>query len=198
MTENTNNINTNIQHIDAPQSEKKWYVIKAVSGQEKKIKSYIESELTRLNLINFVSQVLIPTEKIIQIRGGKKITKERNYFPGYILIEANLNGEVKHAIRNTPGVLGFLTETKGGEPIPLRTSEINRILGKVDELSEAEGTVETNYTLGESVKIINGPFNGFTGIIEEINTEKKKLRVTVKIFGRKTPVELNFGEVEKE
>ncbi|HPQ09169.1 MAG TPA: transcription termination/antitermination protein NusG [Bacteroidia bacterium] len=176
----------------------KWYVIKAISGQEKKVKSYIESELARLNLSNFVSQVLIPTEKIIQIRNGKKITKERNYFPGYILIEANLNGEVKHTIRNTPGVLGFLAETKGGEPVPLRQSEINRLLGKVDELSESEGTVETNYTIGESVKIINGPFNGFVGIIEEINSEKKKLRVTVKIFGRKTPVELNFGEVEKE
>lgn len=183
---------------DKAQTEKKWYVIKAISGQEKKVKSYIESELARLNLSQFVSQVLIPTEKIIQIRSGKKITKERNYFPGYILVEANLNGEVKHTIRNTPGVLGFLAETKGGEPIPLRPSEINRILGKVDELTESEGTVETNYVLGEAVKIINGPFNGFTGIIEDINTEKKKLRVTVKIFGRKTPVELNFGEVEKE
>ncbi len=195
MTENTSNIQSN---VDVPTTDKKWYVIKAISGQEKKVKSYIESELTRLNLINFVSQVLIPTEKIIQIRNGKKITKERNYFPGYILIEANLNGEVKHTIRNTPGVLGFLTETKGGEPIPLRPSEINRILGKVDELTDSEGTIETNFVVGESVKIINGPFNGFTGIIEEVNTEKKKLRVTVKIFGRKTPVELNFGEVEKE
>ncbi len=196
MTQNTDN---NIQTPAAKShTEMKWYVIKAISGQEKKVKSYIESELTRLNLKNFVSQILIPTEKIIQIRGGKKITKERNFFPGYILIEAQLNGEVKHSIRNTPGVLGFLTETKGGEPIPLRPSEMNRLLGKVDELSESEGVVETNYKIGESVKVINGPFNGFTGVIEEINTEKKKLKVTVKIFGRKTPVELNFGEVERE
>lgn len=197
MSENINNNNA-ITDLQKPSTEMKWYVIKAISGQEKKVKSYIESELARLHLNNFVAQILIPTEKIIQIRGGKKITKERNYFPGYILIEANLNGEVKHSIRNTPGVLGFLTETKGGDPIPLRTTEINRILGKVDELSESEGMVETNFSLGESVKIINGPFNGFTGIIEEVNTEKKKLKVTVKIFGRKTPVELNFGEVEKE
>lgn len=196
MNDNINN--TPAATIQKPHTEMKWYVLKVVSGQEKKIKSYIESELTRLNLTNFVAQILIPTEKIIQIRGGKKITKERNYFPGYVLIEANLNGEVKHAVRNVPGVLGFLTETKGGEPIPLRPSEINRLLGKVDELSESEGIIETNFTLGESVKIINGPFNGFTGIIEEINSEKKKLKVTVKIFGRKTPVELNFGEVEKE
>ncbi len=194
MTEASNTIASNIK----PQKEKKWYVIKAISGQEKKVKGYIETEIQRLKLSDFVSQVLIPTEKIIQIRGGKKITKERNYFPGYILIEAALEGEMKHTIRNIPGVLGFLTETKGGEPIPLRVSEINRILGKVDELSESEGVIESNFILGESVKIINGPFNGFSGLIEEINTEKKKLKVTVKIFGRKTPVELSFGEVEKE
>lgn len=189
---------TNTSNNTTKQTEMKWYVIKAISGQEKKVKLYIESELAKSNLNNFVSQILIPTEKIIQIRKGKKITKERSFFPGYILVEANLNGELKHFIKNIPGVLGFLTETKGGEPMPLRPSEINRLLGKVDELSESEGVVETNYTIGESVKIINGPFNGFSGIIEEINTEKKKLKVTVKIFGRKTPVELNFGEVEKE
>lgn len=193
----TESPSTNITNTPK-QGEMKWYVIKAISGQEKKIKLHIESELSKSNLNNFISQILIPTEKIIQIRKGKKITKERNFFPGYILVEANLNGEIKHFIRNIPGVLGFLTETKGGEPIPLRPSEINRLLGKVDELSESEGTIETNFIIGESVKIINGPFNGFTGIIEEINTEKKKLKVTVKIFGRKTPVELNFGEVEKE
>ena len=195
MTENLSNIQAN---VTKPHTDMKWFVIKAISGQEKKIKAYIESELTRSNLNNFVRQILIPTEKIIQIRSGKKMTKERNYFPGYILIEATLNGEVKHTIRNTPGVLGFLTETKGGEPIPLRPSEINRLLGQVDELTESEGTVETNFKIGESLKIINGPFNGFTGIVEEVNIEKKKLKVTVKIFGRKTPVELNFGEVEKE
>lgn len=193
----TESPSTNITNTPK-QGEMKWYVIKAISGQEKKIKLHIESELSKSNLNNFISQILIPTEKIIQIRKGKKITKERNFFPGYILVEANLNGEIKHFIRNIPGVLGFLTETKGGEPMPLRPSEINRLLGKVDELSESEGIIETNFIIGESVKIINGPFNGFTGIIEEINTEKKKLKVTVKIFGRKTPVELNFGEVEKE
>lgn len=198
MIENKNNNNIDNAVANKLQPEMKWYVLKAISGQEKKVKNYLESELLRLNLTNSVAQILIPTEKIIQIRGGKKITKERSYFPGYILIEANLNGEVKHTIKNTPGVLGFLTETKGGEPIPLRPSEINRLLGKVDELTESEGIIETNFSIGESVKIINGPFNGFTGLVEEVNTEKKKLKVTVKIFGRKTPVELNFGEVEKE
>lgn len=177
---------------------KKWYVVRAISGQEKKVKQYIEVEINRLKLNDYVSQVLIPTEKIIQIRNGKKIAKERSFYPGYVLIEALLVGEIPHTIKNITGVIGFLGETKGGEPVPMRISEVNRILGKVDELTEAEGTVTTNYVVGESVKVINGPFNGFNGIIEEVNEEKKKIKVTVKIFGRKTPVELNYGEVERE
>jgi transcriptional antiterminator NusG len=115
-----------------------------------------------------------------------------------VLIEANLAGEVPHIIRNVTGVIGFLGETKGGSPVPMRISEVNRILGKVDELVESEGTMTTRYTVGESVKVINGPFNGFNGVIEEVMDDKKKIKVTVKIFGRKTPVELNFGEVELE
>jgi transcriptional antiterminator NusG len=155
-------------------------------------------EISRLKLNDFVSQVLIPTEKIIQIRNGKKTTKERSFYPGYVLIEAALSGEIPHIIKNITGVIGFLGETKGGTPVPMRLTEVNRILGKVDELTESEGTVSTNYTVGENVKVINGPFNGFNGIIEEVMEDKKKIKVTVKIFGRKTPVELNFGEVEKE
>ncbi len=176
----------------------KWFVVRAISGQEKKVKQYIEVEINRLKLGDYVSQVLIPTEKIIQIRNGKKVAKERSFYPGYVLIEAALVGEIPHIIKNLPGVIGFLGETKGGEPVPMRLSEVNRILGKVDELTEAEGTIAVSYIVGESVKVINGPFNGFNGIIEEINEEKKKIKVTVKIFGRKTPVELGFGEVERE
>ncbi len=163
---------------------KKWYVVRAISGQEKKVKHYIEMEIARLNLQDYVSQVLIPTEKIVQIRNGKKISKERSFYPGYILIEASLIGEIPHTIKNITGVIGFLGETKGGEPVPMRVSEVNRILGKVDELTEAEGTLSYSYVVGESVKVINGPFNGFNGIIEEINEEKKKIKVTVKIFGQ--------------
>jgi transcription termination/antitermination protein NusG len=179
-------------------STKKWYVVRAISGQEKKVKQYIEMEITRLKLGDYVSQVLIPTEKVIQIRNGKKTTKERSFYPGYVLIEANLAGEVPHVIKNITGVIGFLGETKGGNPVPMRISEVNRILGKVDELVESEGTMATNYTVGDSVKVINGPFNGFNGVIEEVMEDKRKIKVTVKIFGRKTPVELNFGEVELE
>lgn len=179
-------------------SSKKWYVVRAISGQEKKVKQYIEVEISRLKLSDYVSQVLIPTEKVIQIRNGKKTTKERSFYPGYVLIEANLTGEVPHVIKNITGVIGFLGETKGGNPVPMRISEVNRILGKVDELVESEGTVTTHYTVGENVKVINGPFNGFNGVIEEVMEDKRKIKVTVKIFGRKTPVELNFGEVELE
>ena len=178
--------------------EKKWYVVRAISGQEKKVKQYIETEINRLKLNEFVSQVLIPTEKIFQIRNGKKVAKERSFYPGYILIEASLTGEIAHIIKNITGVIGFLGETKGGDPVPMRLSEVNRILGKVDELAESEGVITNPFVVGENVKVINGPFNGFNGVIEEINEEKKKIKVSVKIFGRKTPVELGFGEVERE
>lgn len=176
--------------------EKKWYVVKAISGKEKKVKEYLEAEVNRLGLQSQVSQVLIPTEKIYQIRNGKKISKERNYFPGYVLVEAVLTGEIPHIIRNIPNVLGFLG-TKG-EPDPLRPAEVNRILGKVDELSEMGEEGNIPYIVGESVTVKDGPFSSFSGVIEEINEEKKKLKVMVKIFGRKTPLELSFMQVEKE
>lgn len=178
--------------------EKKWYVVRAISGKEKKVKEYIESEVAALNMQDYVSQVLIPTEKVYQIRNGKKISKDRNFFPGYILIEAALVGELPHVIRNVTGVIGFLGAEKGGTPIPLRISEVNRILGKVDELAESDEELNVPYFVGESVKVIDGPFNSFSGIIEEVNDEKKKLKVMVKIFGRKTPLELSFVQVEKE
>ena len=177
--------------------EKKWYVLKALSGQEKKVKEQIESEVVHRNLQEYVSQVLIPTEKIYQIRNGKKISKERTFFPGYVLVEAALIGEVPHFLRNMPGVLGFLTEGNG-DPTPLRVSEVNRILGKVDELRDTDEENTNPFVVGEAVKVIDGPFNTFSGIIEEVNDEKKKLKVSVKIFGRKTPVELSFMQVVKE
>ena len=174
------------------------YVVRAISGKEKKIRDYIEDEIGRSGLSDFVSKVLIPTEKIYQIRNGKKISKERSFFPGYILIEAELTGEVPHIIRNINGVIGFLGAEKGGEPLPMRQSEVNRILGKVDELAESEEELNIPYIVGETVKVIDGPFNGFSGSIEKINEEKKKLEVMVKIFGRKQPLELSFLQVEKE
>lgn len=175
---------------------KKWYVVRAISGNEKKVKQYLESEISRLNMQDYISQILIPTEKFYQVRNGKKVSKERNYLPGYVLIEAILVGEVQHTIKNVPGVLGFLGSKN--EPIPLRQSEVNRILGKVDELSEQGTELSIPFIVGETVTVIDGPFNSFSGVIEEINEEKKKLKVMVKIFGRKTPLELGFMQVSKE
>jgi transcription termination/antitermination protein NusG len=176
---------------------KKWYVLRAIGGKEKKVKEYIESEINRLNLRDYITQVLIPTEKVYKIRSGKKISKERNFFPGYVLVEAVLVGEIPHILQNIPNVIGFLG-SKGDEPVPLRQSEVNRILGKVDELAASEEEINVPFFVGESVKVIDGPFNSFSGIIEEVNEEKKKLKVMVKIFGRKTPLELSFMQVEKE
>lgn len=178
--------------------QKKWYVLRTIGGKEKKAKEYIEGEIASAGLQDYVSQVLIPTEKVYQIRNGKKISKERNFFPGYILIEASSMGEVPHILRNVTNVIGFLGDTKGGDPVPMRMSEVNRILGKVDELSENEEELTIPYVVGETIKVIDGPFNGFNGIIEEVNEEKKKLKVMVKIFGRKTPLELGYMQVEKE
>ena len=177
---------------------KKWYVVRAISGKEKKVKEMIDLEVKRSKMGTYISQVLIPMEKFYQIRDGKKVSKERNFFPGYVLIEADLTGEIIHMLKQLPNVIGFLGGEKGGDAVPLRISEVNRILGKVDELAESSEAINNPYHFGEGVKVIDGPFNGFNGVIEEINEEKKKLKVMVKIFGRKTPLELSFMQVEKE
>ena len=179
-------------------SENKWYVVRAVSGQENKIKTYIENEISRLGMNSFVEEILVPQEKVVQIRNGKKVTKDKTYFPGYIMIKANLSGEIPHIIKSITNVIGFLGETKGGEPIPMRQAEVNRMLGKVDELSLQDGTnIIIPFIHGENVKVIDGPFNGFDATIEKINEEKRKLEVMVRIFGRKTPLELSYMQVEK-
>ena len=176
--------------------EKKWYVLRAVSGKEAKVKEYLDADVKHGNFGDYVSQVLIPTEKVVSVRNGKKVIKERSYLPGYVLVEAALVGEVAHRLRNTPNVIGFLGGTD--KPSPLRQSEVNRILGTVDELQENPVEVAIPYMVGETVKVNYGPFTGFSGIIEEVDAEKKKLKVMVKIFGRKTPLELGFMQVEKE
>ena len=177
-------------------SNLQWYVLRTITGQERRIKLHIENAAATLGYQETISQVLIPIEKVFQIRKGKKVTKEKNFYPGYVFVEADISlGEVKHLLRNTPGVLGFLGI---GEPEPLRASEVMRLLGRVDELIENEEEMTGSFMVGESIVVTDGPFNSFTGIIEEINQEKKKLKVTVKIFGRKTPLELNFNQVVKE
>ena len=182
-------------------AEHKWYVVRVISGQEKKVKNYLESEIEHENLQEFIPQVLIPSEKVYEMRNGKKRVRERNFFPGYVLVSADLsNGEANHIVTSIPGVIGFLgnnSTSSSKDPVPLRQAEINRILGKVDEVKDMEEKLDTPYIIGESVKVMDGPFSGFTGTVEEVFEERKKLNVMVKIFGRNTPVELNYMQVEK-
>jgi transcriptional antiterminator NusG len=175
---------------------KKWYVLRAVSGKESKVKEYLESEIKKTDLGKYISQVLIPTEKTYTVRNGKKVMKERAYLPGYVLIEADLTGEVIHELKNLNYVAGFLPNTN--DPQPLRESEVKRILGTMDELEEANEEMDVKFYVGENVKVINGPFTNFSGEVEEVNDEKKKLKVMVKIFGRKQLLELGYMQVEKE
>ena len=192
------------------ESSKKWYVLRAAGGKEKKAKEYLEKEIERRSLQDLVSQVLVPTEKVYRIRDGKRICTERLFYPGYVLIEAELTGELQHIIRNEiPHMSGFLTEKrdvargtgKAQEeklPIPLRDDEVRRILGEQDEMANAETETVIDYKTGDAVKITDGPFTGFDGTVEEIVEDRSKLKVMVMIFGRKTILELNFTQVTKE
>lgn len=177
--------------------ETKWYALRVISGKERKTRDYIENEVNRSKWNDFILQVLVPTEKVYKVVNGKKTIKEKNFFPGYVLIEAvegRLTPDVITTLKNITGVIHFLGKDN---PTPLRKSEVNRILGKVDQQQEAGATLNEPFLVGEQVKIIDGPFNTFKGTIEEINEEKKKLKVIVMIFGRRTPVEVNFMQVEK-
>lgn len=173
----------------------KWYVMRAVSGKEAKVKEYIDAEIKNGCFGGFVSQVLIPTEKVLQIKNGKRVVKERNLMPGYVLVEATLAGETAHALRQTPNCLGFLPNLDN--PTPLRQSEVNRILGQMEESAEEPIDQVIPFAVGEKVKVTNGPFTSFVGDIEEVNDEKKTLTVIVTVFGRNTPLVLGFTEVEK-
>jgi transcriptional antiterminator NusG len=179
------------------QTGMKWYVLRAVSGKEAKVKEYLEAlQKNDALLAANVGQVLLPTEKYAQLRNGKRVVKEKLFLPGYVLVEAQLDNEITHTLRYIPNVLGFL----GGmdNPSPVRQADINRILGTVEETAIRTEEVNIPYNLDEAVKVTDGPFSGFSGVIEEVNAEKRKLKVMVKIFGRKTPLELSFNQVEKE
>ena len=177
---------------------KRWFSLRVISGKERKIKERIELELQRSGWTDYVTQILVPTEKVYKIRQGKKVISERNILPGYILVEAvakNFTGEMVQAITGMPNVIHFLGRNN---PIPMQQSEANRMLGKVDESQDVGESLLEPFIVGETVKIIDGPFNEFVGDIQEINDEKKKLKVIVKIFGRGTEVELNFVQVDKQ
>ena len=175
---------------------KNWYVLRAVSGKEAKVKEYIEAEMKHNTLLStHVSQVIIPMEKHASLRNGKRVIKEKISLPGYVFVEASLVGEVAHTMRIMPNVLGFLGGLDNPSPVP--QADINRMLGTAEE-TELVDDVNIPYVVDETVKVIDGPFSGFSGVIEEVNSEKRKLKVMVKIFGRKTPLELGFMQVEKE
>jgi len=184
--------------------ETKWYVLRVVSGKEKKIKEYLDKDIVRNGWTNIIKQVFLPMEKVYKVQNGKKVMREKNYFPGYVMMEvidnkAPIADDIVMHISNITNVMHFLTDGKGskGNIISLRKSEVNKMLGKVDEMNDMGGSISEPFIIGETIKIIEGPFNDFNGVIEEVNEEKKKLKVTVKIFGRSTPVELNYMQVEK-
>ena len=192
------------------ESSKKWYVLRAAGGKEKKAKEYLEKEIERCGLHDLVSQVLVPTEKVYRIRDGKRICTERLFYPGYVLIEAELTGELQYIIRNeVPHMSGFLTEKREVQrgngkaqeeklPIPLRDDEVKRLIGQQDDNANTEAETVVDYQVGDAVKITDGPFEGFDGTVDEIVEDRSKLKVMVMIFGRKTILELNFTQVTKE
>jgi transcriptional antiterminator NusG len=181
---------------------KNWYVVRCFSGHEKKVKEFLEREIAEKGLEDRITDLLIPTETVIEIRSGKKRTREKNFFPGYMLVEAVYDDMVNQVISNAPSVIGFLkTESTSKVPTPLRPEEVNRILGRVShnrELVAAGGMVEIPFKQGDLIKVVDGPFKDFDGTVEEVYPDKMKLRVLVSIFGRKTPVEVDVNQVEPE
>jgi transcriptional antiterminator NusG len=184
------------------QKDTKWYVLRVVSGKERSVKEYLDKDIARSGWTDIIKQVFLPMEKVYKVQRGKKVMREKNYFPGYVMLEVEngkLTDEVVLHISNISNIMHFLTDGKGskGNIISLRKAEVNKMLGKVDEMNDIGVTMSEPFIVGETIKIIEGPFNDFNGVIEDINDEKKKLKVTVKIFGRSTPVELNYLQVEK-
>jgi len=178
-------------------NDKKWYALKVVSGKEKKVKAHIESEVIKHQLSDYVGQVLLPAERVLYVREGKKKVKDKNLFPGYIFIEAHLIGELPHIIKKIPDVAYFLSDKSKGDPLPLRKEEVNRMLGIVDEMSVLVEEVVQTFVSGESVRVIDGPFTDFLGTVKEVHSDKKRLSVSISVFGRAAPVELDFNQVEK-
>ena len=177
-------------------SELNWFVVRTFSGHENKVKTYLENELKdKESLRAKIAEILVPTEKVFEVKDGKKRSKSKNFFPGYILVQADLDNQVKDFILNTPSVMGFLGT--GNRPNPLQPEEVKRIVGRLTQ-SETGERLETIFRAGDIVKIIDGPFNNFSGQVQEVNEEKMKIKVMVSIFGRKTPVELDFIQAELE
>jgi transcriptional antiterminator NusG len=175
--------------------DKRWYVLRTYSGHEAKVKTYLETEIARIGLQEKISSVLIPSEKVFEIKDGKKKSRLKNFFPGYILIEAVLDKESTHLILEAPSVMGFVPDKNN--PAPLQPEEVRRLIGKMEQKEETQ-LLDVPFHVGEPVKVTEGPFNNFNGFVQEVNPEKLKVKVMVSIFGRKTPIELDFSQVEIE
>jgi transcription termination/antitermination protein NusG len=176
-------------------TDKRWYVVRTYSGHENKVKAYLENEVNQAGLGERVSSVIVPAEKVFEVKDGKKKSKTRNFFPGYILVEAILDKTTTHLILNTPSVISFVGPNN--QPAPLQAAEVRRLIGKIEERKDV-AVIEVPFRVGDAVKVTDGPFNNFSGFVQEVNEEKMKLKVMVSIFGRKTPVELDFSQVELE
>jgi transcriptional antiterminator NusG len=175
--------------------DKKWYVVRTYSGHENKVKAYLENEVAQAGLTDRITSVIVPSEKVFEVKDGKKKSKTRTFFPGYILVEAVLDKATQHLILNTPSVISFVGPKNA--PAPLQPTEVRRLIGKIEERKDVE-VIEVPFRMGDAVKVVDGPFNNFSGFVQEVNEEKMKLKVMVSIFGRKTPVELDFSQVELE
>lgn len=173
-----------------------WYVVRCFTSHEKKVKEFLEREIADQGLEDKISEVLIPTETVVEIRSGKKRTREKNFFPGYILLNTHYDEEVNNLIQSAPSCLGFLKGKTENVPSPLKKHEVQRIIGRVRDGGEEVRNIEIPYSEGDLVKVISGPFKDFDGTVQEVNPEKLKLRVMVSIFGRKTPVEVDVNQVE--
>lgn len=172
----------------------RWYIIHAYSGFEKKVASSIKEQAAQKNISHLFEEVIVPTEEVVELRRGKKIAAERKFFPGYVLVRMELNDETWHLVKNTQKVTGFLGG--GGKPQPISDAEAERIFHQVKEGLDHGGSGIV-FEIGESVKVIDGPFDSFVGVVEDVDPEKSRVKVSVSIFGRATPVELEYGQVEK-
>lgn len=191
-----------MSEVVVEQKESKWYVLRVVSGKERSVKEYLDKDISRSGWTEIIKQIFLPMEKVYKVQNGKKVIREKNYFPGYVMLEVadgKLSDDIVQHISNVSNVMHFLTDGKGskGNIISLRKAEVNKMLGRVDEMNDQGVVMSEPFIIGETIKIIEGPFNDFNGVIEEVHDEKKKLKVTVKIFGRSTPVELSYMQVEK-
>lgn len=174
-----------------------WYVVRCFSSHEKKVKEFLDREIEEQNLSDKILDVLVPTETVVEIRGGKKRTREKNFFPGYFLLNTHYDEEVNNLIQSAPSCLGFLKVGKQQRvPTPLKKHEVKRIIGRVQEAGEELRNVDIPYSEGDMIKVISGPFKDFDGTVQEVNADKLKLRVLVSIFGRRTPVEVDVNQVE--